>query len=102
MENARENVRQNGISDIVRIRRGSIGGIRKSFDVVVANIDLRNLRRMRWPLIHHLKSQGFLILSGVLEEDRERLRKHYMGTGQFGWVKAIQEGEWVCLTFRKK
>jgi ribosomal protein L11 methyltransferase len=102
IENARENARQNGISDIVRIRKGSVGHICKRFDVVVANIDLRNLKRMRWPLIHHLKSQGFLILSGALEEERERLRQHYMDTGQFRWAKAIREGEWVCLTFRKK
>ena len=44
IENARENVRQNGISDIIRIRKGSIGDIRKRFDVVVANIDFRSLR----------------------------------------------------------
>ena len=101
IENARENVRQNAISDIVRIRKGRIGDIRKRFDVVVANIDLRNLKKMRWSITHHLKSQGFLILSGVLEEDGERLRQHYMDTGHFQWAKVIQEGEWVCLTFRK-
>jgi ribosomal protein L11 methyltransferase len=101
IENARENVKQNAISGIVRMRKGRVGGIRKRFDVVVANIDLRNLKRMRWSFIHHLKSQGFLILSGVLEEDRERLRQHYMDTGHFQWAKVIQEGGWVCLTFRK-
>jgi ribosomal protein L11 methyltransferase len=102
IENARENVRQNGISDIVRIRKGRVGDIRKRFDVVVANIDLRSLERMRWSLTHHLKSKGFLILSGVLEGDGDRLRQHYMDTGHFQWAKVIKEGEWVCLTFKKK
>lgn len=102
IENARENVRQNGISDIIRIRKGRVGDIRKRFDVVVANIDLRSLERMRWSLTHHLKSKGFLILSGVLEGDGDRLRQHYMDTGHFQWAKVIKEGEWVCLTFKKK
>jgi len=102
IENAMENVRQNGISHIVRMRKGRIGDIRKRFDVVVANIDLRNLRRMRWSLTHHLESQGFLILSGVLEEDGERLRQHYMDTGHFQWAKMVKEGEWVCFTFKGK
>ena len=102
IENARENVRQNGISDIIRIRKGRVGDIRKRFDVVVANIDLRSLERMRWSLTHHLKSKGFLILSGVLEGDGDRLRQHYMDTGHFQRGKLIKEGEWVCLTFKKK
>lgn len=101
IENARENVKQNGISGIVRIRKGTIGSVRKRFDVIVANIDVRNLKKMRQSFIHHLKSHGFLILSGILEEDAERLRQHYMDTGRFQWAKAMQEGEWVCLTFRK-
>ena len=56
---ARENVRQNGVSDIVRIRKGRIGDIRRKFDIDVANIDHKSLRRMRIPLLRHLKTQGF-------------------------------------------
>jgi ribosomal protein L11 methyltransferase len=72
VENARENVKQNNVSDIVRIRKGRIGDIHKEFDLVVANIDFNNLKRMRWSLLRHLRSQGFLILSGILEEEIER------------------------------
>jgi ribosomal protein L11 methyltransferase len=102
VENARENVMQNGVSDVVKIRKGSIGEVRKRFDVVVANIDPRGLRRMRRPLIHHLQSRGFLILSGILEGDQERMLRYYRETRLLKWVKATQEGEWVCLTFKKK
>lgn len=101
VENARENVKQNNVSDIVRIRKGRIRDIQKRFDIVVTNIDVRYLKRMRWPLTRHLKSQGFLILSGILEEERERLHQHYMDTGFFQWAKATQMEEWVCLTLKK-
>ena len=101
IENARENVRQNGVSSIIRIRKGRIGSIRKRFDVIVANLDLRNLRKVRRPLARHLNGQGFLILSGVLESEKDRLRLHYLETGFFQWAEIAQEGEWVCLTFKK-
>jgi ribosomal protein L11 methyltransferase len=102
VKNARENVMQNRVSDIVEIRKGSIGDVRKRFDVVVANIDLGRLRRMRRPLIHHLRSRGFLILSGILEGGQERMLRYYRETRLLKWVKATKEGEWVCLTFQKK
>jgi ribosomal protein L11 methyltransferase len=102
VENARENVEKNHVSDIVKIRKGSIGNLQKKFDVVVANIDLKSLRRMRRPLLSHLKNQGFLILSGILEEEKEKLHEYYLETGLLRCIKETQEGEWVCLTFRKK
>jgi ribosomal protein L11 methyltransferase len=102
LKNARENVKQNNVLGIVRIRKGRIGDIQKSFDVVVANIDFKSLRRMRMPLLRHLKSEGFLILSGILEGERERLRQHYLKAGLFEWAKAAQEEGWTCLILKKK
>ncbi len=102
VENARENVERNRVSAAVKIRKGSIGGLRKKFDVVVANIDLKHLRRMRKPLLSHLKKRGLLILSGILEQEKERIRLYYLGTDFLHWIKTTQEEEWVCLTFRKK
>jgi len=102
VEIARENVEKNHVSNIVKIRKGSIGVLEKKFDAVVANIDLKSLRRMRRPLLNHLNNQGFLILSGILEEEKEKLHEYYLETGLLRCIKETQEGEWVCLTFRKK
>jgi ribosomal protein L11 methyltransferase len=102
VENARENVELNHVSDLVKIKKGSIGNLQKKFDVVVANIDLKSLKRMRRPLLSHLKNQGYLVLSGLLESEKERLCEHYLEAGLLRWIKDAQEGEWVCLTFKKK
>jgi len=102
VENARENVARNEVSNRVRIRKGTLGDIENTFDIVVANIDLRVLRRMRWPLVRHLKVDGLLILSGLLEQEKERIRQHYLETGLLGKANAAQMEEWVCLTFKKK
>jgi len=99
---ARENIRQNQVSGLVRVRKGSIGHIQRQFDVVVANIDLRGLRRMRQSLLRHLKRKGLLVLSGLLEGEGDRLRHYYMETGQLRWAQSTRKGEWVCLTFQRK
>jgi ribosomal protein L11 methyltransferase len=102
VENARENVKKNDVSGIVKIRKGSIGDLHKKFDVIVANIDLKSLRRMRKPLLNHLKRQGFLILSGILKEEKERIRQYYLEKGFLQWIKVAQKDEWTCLTFKKR
>jgi ribosomal protein L11 methyltransferase len=102
VEIARENVDRNKVSDTVKIKKGSMGDVRKKFDLVAANLDFRSLKRTRMALIRHLKKRGFLILSGILEKEEEMLRQHYIETGFLQWVGVAREGEWVCLTFRKK
>ena len=102
VQNARENIEKNRVWAVVKTRKGSIGDLDKKFDVVVANIDLKSLRRIRKPLLNHLKKRGLLILSGILEQEKERIRLHYLETKLVRWIKTTQEGEWVCLTFKKK
>jgi len=68
----------------------------------VANIDLKSLRKMRGSLLRHLRKKGFLILSGILDEEGEKLRQYYMETGLLKWAKASPKKEWVCLTFQRK
>jgi len=102
VENARGNIEKNRVSNLVKIRKGGIGCLQKRFDVVVANIDLKCLKRMRRPLFNHLKNQGFLILSGILKGEKDRLRQYFMGTGLLQWEKGTQNGEWICLTFKRK
>ena len=102
VEIARENVSRNQVSDTVRIKKGRIGDIRKSFDLVVANLDFRSLKKIRMALIRHIKRHGFLILSGVLETEEERLRQQYIDTKILQWIETDRKGEWVCLTFQKR
>ena len=99
---ARENAERNDVKDIVRIRRGGIGKIRGKFELVMANLDFKGLKRLRMPLIHHLKERGSLILSGVLEKERRELTERFLKTGSLDLTTDRQQGEWICLTFKKK
>ncbi|MBM4341113.1 MAG: 50S ribosomal protein L11 methyltransferase [Deltaproteobacteria bacterium] len=102
VEIARENVDHNGVSKQVKILKARIGEIRKRFDLVVANIDFRGLRRARKAMLSHLKKHGFLILSGILDKEEERLHQYYVATGGLQWVETTQKGEWICFTLKKK
>jgi ribosomal protein L11 methyltransferase len=99
---AQDNISKNSVSGVVKIRKGSIGDLREKFDVIVANIDFKGLKKLRYPLLRHLKGKGFLILSGVLAEEKEKIRQHYLETRLLRWVKTVAEEEWVCLTFKKE
>ena len=101
VEGARENVERNGASGMVRLRKGGIGRIQKKFDVVLANIDFKGLKRLRMPLIRHLNERGLLILSGILREQEERLRQRYLETGQLRLLQIDRQDEWSCFTFKK-
>lgn len=101
IEIARENVEKNKVNDVVTIRKGSIGAVKGCFDIVVSNLDFRSLRRMRIPLIRHTKRNGILIISGILENEDERIRKHYLKGKLLRWIETDREGEWICITFRR-
>jgi ribosomal protein L11 methyltransferase len=102
LENARENIVRNDVSDLIHVRQGSVGSLRKRFDIIVANIDVRNLRRMKNSLIHHLNDRGLLILSGILDKEKTGLQERFLETGAFGSAKATRQEEWACLTLKKK
>jgi ribosomal protein L11 methyltransferase len=102
LENARENIEQNHVGETVKIIKGGMGGLRKKFDVVVANIDLNNLKRMNRSLPNRLKRHGLLILSGILEREEETIRDHYLKRGLLRWLKTARREEWVCLMFERK
>ncbi len=101
VENARENVERNEVSNIVKIKKGSISITHKKFDILVANIDFKKLRRIRKPLLNHLVNNGLLILSGILEKEEDRIRLHYLETERLRWIKTTIENEWACLIFKK-
>ena len=101
VEGARETVEKNGVMGKIRIRKGGIGRVEKRFDVIVANIDFKSLKKLRLPLLWHLNERGLLILSGILREQEERIRRRYLETGGLRLLHADHQDEWACLTFKK-
>jgi ribosomal protein L11 methyltransferase len=97
-ENARENAAKNGVTEKVKIIRGSVSDCPPGhFEIVAANIQLTVIM----PILHELKSrmtpEGVLLLSGLLLQDEEditrTLLKHNLSP-----QKHLIENEWLALT----
>ena len=75
VENARENVARNEVSDCVTIREGSIDAVPPGpAHVVVANITRAPLLKLLPALRRRLRPNAHLVLSGLLHTDADRMR----------------------------
>ena len=102
IENALENAALNGLGETLALRTATPGRVKGTFDVVVANIDIRTLRKVKRVLVRRVATPGHLILSGILDRDAEEVRRAYLETGAFASAKLDHEDEWVSITFKKK
>ncbi len=75
LEVAEENFTINQIQKI-KLQQ-SLKGVRKKFDLIVANILLNTLLELKTEILTHLSSNGLLILSGLLYKDVPPILKAY-------------------------
>ena len=97
IEVAEHNARINGLKDRIMFRLGTVTGEGR-FDVVLANIQANPLIEMAGALAKSLSDSGRLVLSGILIEQKERVRTSYEAQG----LELIEEkiaGEWCLLVF---
>lgn len=93
---ARKNARLNNTD--VTISRKSVEGIRGRFSIVAANILSGELTRLAPVLIKKIKPGGWLILSGVLRSEGERLTKLFASLG-LETRRGYASGDWAALVF---
>jgi ribosomal protein L11 methyltransferase len=96
-----QNVERNGVSNIVRVRAGSLeNSADEKFDVIVANITIGTLLELHPQMADHLRSGGVAVLSGVLAERAHELQE---ALDRAGWqhVRTEQEQDWVALIARR-
>ena len=99
---ARDNLRQNSLSATVKIRKGGLGNVRGRFDIIVANIDRKHLKRLRISLLRRLNPRGILILSGILKGEEEEISRHYLETSPSRRAIITRKEEWVCIVLERK
>jgi len=95
-ENATENTKLNN-SNHINIHQGTLNTIKeKNYDVVLANIN-RNVIIESLPTLHqHLKTDGTLVISGILTRDRALVEAH-LEECNFKIKEVTSRGGWVCL-----
>ncbi len=100
--NAWENALINKVDISFRIEEGSFEVVNPDdrYDVVLANVNRNALLEMQKPLVSHLKNNGILLLSGLLENERE-IMLEAPGFSRLKLINELQEGEWIALVFMK-
>lgn len=98
ISNAKENLKLNSVYN-VRLILGTPEAVKGEFDLILANIDfftlvenIKNLKRL-------VRKEGYLIISGFLEEDRETLLDMFKRAG-FKPLEHMCLNQWVCALLR--
>ena len=100
-KNTEENAILNGAMNIVPILGGKEAIPRKTYDIILANIN-RNVILDSLPLLSAaLDKDGLLVTSGFLKEDLDLL-KQYALKASFKTKQVHTKGRWVCVEFKKK
>ncbi len=102
---AAQNVRLNRVSAYVETRTASgfadpIFKARAPFDLIVANILARPLMRLAPEMARSVRLGGSLILSGILERQRNAVLSAYIGQN-LRHVRTLTRGEWVTLHLKR-
>lgn len=102
---AAENCRLNGVSAYVETATAPgfhhpIFKRRAPFDLIIANILARPLMRLAPEMAAHVTPDGSLILSGILERQREAVLAAYSGQ-KFRHVRTLPREGWVTLHLKR-
>lgn len=108
-----ENASANGMSDRVEVFAGTLDRVSDRFPWVLANIEARVLDPLAEELVRVTRPGGWLVLSGILTAEEERMKTRFDGLSAHGVRLALVEtrrtetgGEraydkdgWVALRF---
>jgi ribosomal protein L11 methyltransferase len=102
IDNCKENCVLNGVDDSVEILTGEIDVVNENdFDLILANIQKNVLLEIAEKIKSKLKSGGIVILSGLLESDKDAIEKKYHSLG-FKTEHIESLDEWIAVVFNQK
>lgn len=101
----RRNARLNGVPSLVRATRSdgyahSLVRARASYDLVLANILARPLRRMAKDAARVIAPGGVLVLAGFVETSARGVLAAHRAVG-FDLLDAVRVSDWVTLVLRR-
>jgi ribosomal protein L11 methyltransferase len=95
IENARENIELNATTSVRIVQKDSLAGL-GTFDIILANINLRVILENMEFLLQHLRGSGVFIGSGVLESDEEKIRLSATAQG-FAMKRLMIRDNWMSF-----
>lgn len=72
-----------------------------TYDFIVANVTRRIILEKKLKFWDHLKPGGRILISGILETDREDVMSQYVDQGFYS-IESMKIGKWCALMFGKR
>ena len=101
VEIAGENAAINNVASAVRIFNKDATTISEPRNLIIANLTAKLLLKIRAHLAHLLLPEGYMIISGIIEQDIKNIEEYFAADPLITY-KVITEKEWVCYVFKKK
>ena len=98
---ARENFAINDFKNI-DLPDQQIESLKDTYDFVVANIIDGVLIKLKKELIDKTKVDGYLLLTGILEEREENFKREFLNDESIEIQSRVQQGEWVGFLVRRR
>jgi len=96
IENAKENISANACKKILLQLGGSLE-MNENFEVILANINKHVIKQQLTSIVQHLENDGVLILSGLLESDRNDIEIMISNT-ELSIIDVVELNDWIALT----
>ncbi|OPY86404.1 MAG: Ribosomal protein L11 methyltransferase [Smithella sp. PtaU1.Bin162] len=100
-EIARENAAINHVDDRITVVDKDAMTINEPRNLIIANLTSKLLLKLRQHLTHLLLPEGYLIISGIIEQDARDIEEDFWAA-QLTSSRVIKEKEWVCYVLKKK
>jgi ribosomal protein L11 methyltransferase len=94
---ARKNIELNNVTNI-EIVDGDLLQIKGTYDIVLANIDIRTFRATSQHILTFLRKGAYLVISGILGQDRKELLSLF---NSLSCLRVEQKNAWRGFIFRK-
>jgi ribosomal protein L11 methyltransferase len=100
-EIAQENIAINQVEDRVTVMQREVSTLTDSYDLIVANLTSKLLIKLKKTLTSLLRPGGYLILSGIIDQNRSDIETHFFN-GTLIPHSSTMEKEWVCYVMKKE
>ncbi|MBN1827744.1 MAG: 50S ribosomal protein L11 methyltransferase [Deltaproteobacteria bacterium] len=101
VEIAGRNAEINGVAGKMEIENRDATLLKGSYNLITANLTAATLIKIHSHLLDLLAPGGYLIASGIMEQDMDSIEKVFQADGLFLREKK-NEREWLCYVFGKE
>jgi ribosomal protein L11 methyltransferase len=94
------NVKNNGVSDRIRVLEGGIEKAEGLYEIITANLSASLLEKLAPDLAEHLAPGGSLIISGLMEDEEARVTDAFTSCG-LTVERIMNEKIWVAALLQR-